>query len=165
VTAAACRAIAPACAALLVSACASTPPLVAAGPGPGIVQAAESMIGAPYQFGGQSPQGFDCSGLTQFAYRSAGIAIPRTAVDQQRAAAAVSRESLQPGDLVFFATGRKGIDHVGVYAGDGRFVHAPSSGRVVTFGYLADPWYAARYVAAGRFRSPGPKPATDHGTP
>jgi cell wall-associated NlpC family hydrolase len=154
---AACRSLLPAIAVLFLAACASTPPgplpspqPVPAQPGLEILQAAESMIGAPYLFGGVTPQGFDCSGLTQFAYSSAGIAIPRTAAGQQRAARPVPRESLRPGDLVFFATGRNGVDHVGVYAGEGRFVHAPSSGRVVSFGDLADPWYAAHYAGAGR---------------
>lgn len=166
------RYLAPVVAALLLAACASAPtgpaptpreavsPVIetpAAPPGPGldILHAAESAIGAPYRYGGATPQGFDCSGLTQFAYRAAGIAIPRTAAAQQRAAAAVPRGALQPGDLVFFTTGRDGIDHVGVYAGEGRFVHAPSSGRVVSFAYLDDPWYAVRYAGAGRFRSDG----------
>lgn len=106
----------------------------------------------PYRYGGSTTQGFDCSGLTRYAYGSVGIAIPRTAAAQQQAATAVPRNALQPGDLVFFASGRDGIDHVGVYAGEGRFVHAPSTGRAVTFGDLADPWYAAHYAGAGRFR-------------
>ncbi len=124
---------------------------------PEILQAAESAIGVPYRYGGASRAGFDCSGLTQFAYRAAGILIPRTAAAQQRDAVAVARDALQPGDLVFFATGHAGIDHVGIYAGDGRFVHAPSSGRRVSFGDLADPWYASSYAGAGRFWSPGEK--------
>lgn len=124
---------------------------------PGILQAAAAAIGVPYRYGGATRAGFDCSGLTQFAYRAAGIAIPRTAAAQHHDAVAVARAALQPGDLVFFATGRGGVDHVGIYAGDGRFVHAPSSGRAVSFGDLADPWYAARYAGAGRFWSRGEK--------
>ncbi|MBX3695183.1 MAG: C40 family peptidase [Steroidobacteraceae bacterium] len=118
-----------------------------------IVRAAEAMIGTPYRYGGASTSGFDCSGLTQYAHRAAGLAIPRTAAAQQRAASAVPRAQLRPGDLVFFATGRNGVDHVGVYAGDGRFVHAPASGRVVSYAYLDDPWYAQRFAGAGRFWS------------
>lgn len=161
--------IVPALVVLMLAACASAPPGPGSGPGevmppvealtaPAgvglvIVRTAESAIGAPYRYGGATPQGFDCSGLTQFAYRSAGISIPRTAAAQQQAAARVQLDALQPGDLVFFATGRNAADHVGVYSGQGRFVHAPSSGRAVSFGYLADPWYAAHFAGAGRIRS------------
>lgn len=167
----------PVLAALWLAACASAPrgpesappailpPAAATDAGIVVLQAARSAIGAPYRYGGSTPQGFDCSGLAQYAYREAGIAIPRTAAAQQRASTRVAREALQPGDLVFFATGRDGIDHVGVYAGAGRFVHAPSSGRVVSFAYLDDPWYASRYAGAGRFRPDGVSRATARATP
>lgn len=164
---------------LALAACASAPP--ATGPmvpeqvaplrvqpaavPPGVLRTAEEQLGTPYRFGGTGPQGFDCSGLAQFAYRSAGIAIPRTAAAQRRAAEPVSPGALQPGDLVFFATGRDGVDHVGIYAGDGRFVHAPASGRVVSFADLDDPWYAARFVGAGRFRPADPGIGTARATP
>ncbi len=160
---------------MLLAACASGPPVAAppvtAPPVPAvpvtdaILRAAESLIGTPYLYGGATPQGFDCSGLTQYAYRSVGIAIPRTAAAQQRAAQSIPRDALRPGDLVFFATGRTGVDHVGVYAGDGRFVHAPSSGRVVSFGDLGDPWYAARFRGAGRFWSSDARKGPDRATP
>ncbi|MBV6418021.1 MAG: hypothetical protein CMLOHMNK_02800 [Steroidobacteraceae bacterium] len=143
---------------------AAVPPRQTSAP-PAILRAAEAEVGAPYRYGGTGPQGFDCSGLTQFAYRSAGIAIPRTAAAQRRASQPVPRDALQPGDLVFFASGRDGVDHVGVYAGGGRFVHAPASGRVVSFGYLDDPWYAARFVGAGRFWPDDPKPQTRAAAP
>ena len=163
------QSIVPAIAVLRLAACVSAPPVATpgtrevvppveaptahTGAGLVVVRAAESALGAPYRYGGATLQGFDCSGLTQFAYRSAGISIPRTAAAQQHAAAAVPPDALLPGDLVFFATGRNAVDHVGVYAGQGRFVHAPASGRVVSIGYLADPWYAAHFAGAGRFRS------------
>lgn len=123
----------------------------AGGPGRSIVLAAEGAIGTPYRYGGATTRGFDCSGLTQFAHRAVGLGIPRTAAAQRRQAQEVARDALQPGDLVFFATGRHGVDHVGVYAGDGRFVHAPSSGRVVSYAYLDDPWYSRHYAGAGRY--------------
>ena len=163
------QSIVPAVAVLMLTACVSAPPgpppaprevvppvespADRAGAGLVIARTAESALGAPYRYGGVTLQGFDCSGLTQFAYRSAGISIPRTAAAQQHAADLVPPDALLPGDLVFFATGRNAVDHVGVYAGQGRFVHAPASGRVVSIGYLADPWYAAHFAGAGRFRS------------
>jgi cell wall-associated NlpC family hydrolase len=148
-----------------VPASGATPSPAATAPGRGIVLAAEGVIGTPYRYGGASLQGFDCSGLTQFAHRAAGITIPRTAAAQQRAATAVARNALQLGDLVFFVTGRQGVDHVGVYAGGGRFVHAPSSGRVVAYAYLDDPWYAQRYVGAGRYWTHATVAATPRSSP
>lgn len=122
-----------------------------------IVSTATSAIGTPYRYGGADRSGFDCSGLVSYAYLSAGIAVPRTARDQQRAAVPVPRKGLLPGDLVFFSTSGQGTDHVGIYTGAGRFVHAPSSGRVVSYAYLDDPWYSRRYLGAGRLWSSGEK--------
>lgn len=122
-----------------------------------IVATATSAIGAPYRYGGADRSGFDCSGLVTYSFLSAGIAVPRTARDQQRAAVPVPREGLLPGDLVFFSTSGQGTDHVGIYTGAGRFVHAPSSGRVVSYAYLDDPWYSRRYLGAGRLWSSGEK--------
>lgn len=127
-----------------------------------IVAAATSAIGTPYRYGGADRSGFDCSGfdcsgLVTYSFIAAGIAVPRTARDQQRAAVPVPREGLLPGDLVFFSTTGKGTDHVGIYTGAGRFVHAPSSGRVVSYAYLDDPWYSRRYLGAGRLWSSGEK--------
>ncbi|MHB8592973.1 MAG: C40 family peptidase [Acidimicrobiales bacterium] len=102
---------------------------VAVAPGAsGAVQAAESQIGVPYPWGGEQPGvGFDCSGLTQWAWRQAGVEIPRTADDQFHAITRVSLADMQPGDLVFW--GSDGYaEHVGMYVGNGDVVHAPSSG-------------------------------------
>lgn len=118
-----------------------------------ILAAARSVIGVPYRYGGATPAGFDCSGLVLFTHKAAALSVPRTAAEQARAAVPVAQDALLPGDLVFFRVDRGPIDHVGVYAGDGRFVHAPRTGRSVGYASLEDPWYAARYAGAGRFWS------------
>lgn len=95
------------------------------------VQAAESQIGVPYVWGGESPgQGFDCSGLTQWAWGQAGVGLPRTADAQYHSVARVSLSDMEPGDLVFWGSGGY-ADHVGIYVGNGDVVHAPSSGETV----------------------------------
>jgi cell wall-associated NlpC family hydrolase len=92
------------------------------------VQAAESQIGVPYQWGAESPGvGFDCSGLTQWSWGQAGVSIPRTAQGQYNAVAHVPMSSVEPGDLIFWASGGS-ITHVGIYVGNGDVVHAPSTG-------------------------------------
>jgi cell wall-associated NlpC family hydrolase len=104
--------------------------LPAAGGAARAVAAAESQIGVPYQWGGESPgSGFDCSGLTQWAWSQAGVGLPRTAQAQYDAIAHIPLSNLQPGDLVFWGWG--GISHVGMYVGSGNVVHAPSTGETV----------------------------------
>lgn len=95
------------------------------------VQAAESQIGVPYQWGGESPGvGFDCSGLTQWSWGQAGVSIPRTADAQYHSVAWVPLSAMEPGDLVFWGSGGY-ADHVAIYVGNGMVVHAPSSGQTV----------------------------------
>lgn len=120
-----------------------------------IVSVAASFIGTPYLYGGDNPQGFDCSGLVFYSYDKVGVAVPRTAAQQRRAAARVQRAQLEPGDLVFFRNSRGRVDHVGIYAGDGRFIHSPRSGQVVSYAYLDDPYYRDHFVSAGRFDDTG----------
>ena len=105
--------------------------LPAAGGASRAVQAAESQIGVPYQWGGESPGvGFDCSGLTQWSWGQAGVGIPRTADAQYHSIAQVPLSAMEPGDLVFWGSGGY-ADHVGIYVGNGDVVHAPSSGQTV----------------------------------
>lgn len=112
---------------------------------------ATRMIGTPYRYGGDDLDGFDCSGLVRFAYRQAGLELPRTAATQRQAVAAVPRDSLMRGDLVFFnLTGK--TDHVGIYVGDGRFVHAPSSGKRVQEARMDQGYFARHFDMAGRVR-------------
>ncbi|HEY8508838.1 MAG TPA: C40 family peptidase [Steroidobacteraceae bacterium] len=119
-----------------------------------LVGIATQLIGSPYRYGGTGPREFDCSGLVHFSHEKLGIPVPRTAADQRRAARAVPLNDLRPGDLVFFRIASRKVDHVGIYAGNGRFIHAPGRGKVVSYAWLEDPYYRSRFVGAGRFLSP-----------
>jgi cell wall-associated NlpC family hydrolase len=92
-----------------------------------VVDTAMAQRGKPYVWAGSGPASFDCSGLTQFAYKVAGVNLPRTTGAQATVGTPVSRANLQPGDLVFFYNG----GHVGIYIGNGQIVHAPTAGDVV----------------------------------
>lgn len=121
-------------------------------PGEKVVSIAAALLGKPYVYGGDSPrQGFDCSGLVFYSFEQMGLKVPRTAADQRKAAERVRRSDLEPGDLVFFRSSKGRVDHVGIYAGDGRFIHAPNSGSVVSYASLDDPYYRSHFVSAGRF--------------
>jgi cell wall-associated NlpC family hydrolase len=119
--------------------------------GAAVATLAVSLVGAPYHFGGADAAGFDCSGLAFYVHERVGLTIPRTAREQRRAAHAVPLDALAPGDLVFFHIHARGVDHVGIYAGSGRFVHAPRAGSAVAYGDLSEAFYRARFVSAGRF--------------
>jgi cell wall-associated NlpC family hydrolase len=98
------------------------------------VQVALAQLGTPYVWGGESSSGFDCSGLVQFSYAKAGLALPRTAQQQYDATAHLAADAeLEPGDLAFFGAGPKAVDHVGIALGDGRMVDAPHTGADVRY--------------------------------
>lgn len=111
------------------------------------VQIAEGELGVPYVWGGASPAGFDCSGLTMWVYAQLGIHLDHYTGSQWNAGPHVPRDQLEPGDLVFF---EPGIGHVGMYIGNGLFIEAPHTGGVVQISSLSDPWYAAEYDGAVR---------------
>jgi cell wall-associated NlpC family hydrolase len=139
---------------LLLAGCSSVPresDELAGNGGVLVAQAAVQVIGVPYHFGGADLHGFDCSGLAVYAYEQAGVEIPRTADEQQRAARPVSMDALSPGDLVFFQIHSRHVNHVGIYSGAGRFIHAPRSGLTVSYGSLDDPYYHKHFAGAGRF--------------
>ena len=115
------------------------------------LDAARSMIGVAYRYGGSGPRGFDCSGLVQYSYAKAGLKLPRTSQDIFRASQLVDPGKRQEGDLVFFTISSKKIAHVGIYAGNNRFIHAPSSGKGVSYASLENPYWKSRLVAVGRF--------------
>jgi cell wall-associated NlpC family hydrolase len=110
------------------------------------VHDALALRGAPYVYGGSTPAGFDCSGFTSYVYGRLGIALAHSSYDQWNAGQHIPRRDLQPGDLVFFA----GLGHVGIYIGDGAFVHAPHTGTVVSVDRLSGSWYGAEYDGAVR---------------
>jgi cell wall-associated NlpC family hydrolase len=112
----------------------------------GVVGVAMGELGVPYVWGGGSPGGFDCSGLVMWAYAQVGVSLPHSSYAQYGYGVPVSRDQLQPGDLVFF----DGLGHVGIYIGGGQFVHAPHTGDVVKISSLDESWYSATYVGARR---------------
>ena len=113
-----------------------------------IVRTAKRFIGVPYKWGGTSAKkGFDCSGLTLVVYRLNGLGLPRASFHQFKTGRAISRQELQAGDLVFFATRKpKRVSHVGIYIGDGKFIHAPRRGKDVRISKLSSPYYSKRYM-------------------
>ncbi|HUI35909.1 MAG TPA: C40 family peptidase [Gaiellaceae bacterium] len=109
-----------------------------------IITTAWRAVGVPYRWGGSSMSGFDCSGLTRWVYRQAGVSLPHYSVAQWSYGRRVSRRALAPGDLVFFS----GLGHVGIYLGHGAVIHAPHAGAPVRFermhGWLSSSFYGAR---------------------
>lgn len=117
--------------------------------GQAIVNTAMQYLGVPYVWGGTSPSGFDCSGLVQYVCAKNGISVPRVAASQRGAGTYVSRENLQPGDLVFFSHGG-GISHVGIYVGNGNMIHAPQTGDVVKISSIETSYRISSYAGAVR---------------
>jgi cell wall-associated NlpC family hydrolase len=114
-----------------------------------LVNTAQSYLGVPYLWGGTSAQGFDCSGLTMSVYRLNGLQLPRNSRDQFEAGTPVPVEELRQGDLLFFATGGAGsVSHVGLYVGEGTFIHAPSRGKSICREQLATSYYRKTFVGA-----------------
>jgi cell wall-associated NlpC family hydrolase len=133
---------------VVVGATAATPEVTVAPPSThgGVVGVAMSQLGTPYVWAGSSPGGFDCSGLVMWAFAQVGVSLPHSSYAQYSAGVAVSKDQLEPGDLVFF----DGLGHVGIYIGGGQFVHAPHTGDVVKVSSLGESWYSATYVGARR---------------
>ncbi|MEN6392158.1 MAG: LysM peptidoglycan-binding domain-containing protein [Syntrophomonas sp.] len=118
--------------------------------GGSVLSKAAQYLHTPYVWGGTSPRGFDCSGFVQYVYRQCGYSLPRVASDQAAAGRKVNRSDLKPGDLVYFSGGGE-INHIGIYVGNGKFIHSssPSSGGVI-YSSLSESYYAARYAGATR---------------
>lgn len=119
--------------------------------GADILAETEQYLGIRYVHGGESPKGFDCSGLIYYVLRTLGYSAPRSVAAQARMGTPVGNDLLQPGDLVFFATlGGKTPTHVGIYAGDGQFLHAPNSRSKVSYGDLTSGYWLKCYIGARR---------------
>ncbi len=115
---------------------------------------AQSQVGAPYRYGGRTPEGFDCSGLVHYSFARAGLSgLPRSAAELAELARPVAIDSLEVGDLLFFSFSpreREKKSHVGIYLGDRRFVHAPSSGKAVEIVSFDHVYWGPRIEDAGR---------------
>lgn len=112
---------------------------------------AVSMVGKPYKFRGESPSGFDCSGLVRYSYLAAGMDIPHGTKALREISRPVSSRDLRKGDLLFFLQEGKRYSHVGLYIGSDRFVHAPSSGKTVRTDGLDNPYWKKHFLEARRF--------------
>lgn len=109
----------------------------------------EELIGTPYKWAGASTKGFDCSGFTSYVFKKFEIELSRTSASQAKEGTAVAKDKLRAGDLVFFNTNGKSISHVGIYLGDGEFVHSASNKGVI-ISKLSESYYVKRYVTARR---------------
>jgi len=114
------------------------------------VDYAREMLGKPYKYAGDSPAGFDCSGLVKYSYGRAGLSMPRDTQAQHRMSVLVSAGGLREGDLLFFDQEGKKKSHVGIYLGNGRFIHAPSSGGKVRIDSLNAEYWKKHFVEARR---------------
>jgi cell wall-associated NlpC family hydrolase len=134
----------------------STPPTVkrSSGGDMGAIAArtAERFVGIPYRWGGENVvDGMDCSGFVRAVYNLCGINIPRTSGEQFKVGEKVDRENLADGDLVFFGSSADKINHVGIYVGGGRFVHAPRRGDEIKISTIDEKYFAGRFIGAKRY--------------
>ena len=113
---------------------------------------AERFVGIPYRWGGNTVvDGMDCSGFARAVYNLCGVSIPRTSREQFRTGDTVAREDLRDGDLVFFGTSEQSINHVGIYIGDGKFVHAPRRGDDIKISSLDESYFAKKFMGGRRY--------------
>jgi len=123
-------------------------------PGPdrdGIVRFAKTFVGTPYCSGGTTYKGVDCSGFVFAVYRQFEVSLPRTSLDQSRMGVPIDRSNLEPADLVFFKTSKRAsVTHVGIYVGNGKFIHASTNSRKVRLDALSDDYYRKTFTVARR---------------
>lgn len=111
-----------------------------------IVSIAESMLGSPYKYGGATPNGFDCSGLVYYTHQQLDITVPRTTRQQAVHKQGKQLSTAKPGDILFFKIYGNKISHAGIYAGNNQFIHAPKSGKYVSYANLNEPYWKNRLV-------------------
>jgi NlpC/P60 family len=133
--------------------------------GEDVIETARKALGVDYVWGGESMSGFDCSGLVVWAFQQHGIQLPRVTYDQINVGASVQPNKLRAGDLVFFDTDRKrsGPDHVGIYIGGGKFIHAARTGQPVKISSLADGYYMDRWMGGRRVSGVNADPSSGGG--
>jgi len=116
-----------------------------------VIKNAKAMIGVNYHYGGISPKtGFDCSGLVYYSFKKQGVKLPRTTTSLLQRAKRINKSALRPGDLVFFAINRRTVSHVGIYLGNNKFIHSPSSGKKVNITSMNSDYWRVRFVTGGR---------------
>ena len=120
-----------------------------------LVMQAMGLLGVPYKRGGTSEEkGFDCSGFVRYMYeKSVGLVLPRRAEEQAKVTEEISRSELKPGDLVFFNTLKRTFSHVGIYVGDGKFIHAPRPGKAVRVDDMREAYWQKRFNGARRVQA------------
>jgi cell wall-associated NlpC family hydrolase len=111
-----------------------------------VVDTAKKYLGVKYKYGGVNPSGFDCSGLVMYVFRKNGIDISRVLKEQYYSGRRVALNNAKPGDLVFFNTNGRNLSHVGIYIGDHRFIHAPTTGKKVSYATVDNGYWKKRYV-------------------
>jgi len=116
-----------------------------------IVKSAKSQLGTQYQYGGTNNRGFDCSGFTMYIFRKNGVNLPRSSKEQYRFGRKINYKRGQAGDLIFFDVKGSGISHVGIYLGNGKFIHSPRKGKSITISSLKIKYWQKRYVAIARY--------------
>ena len=124
----------------------------ASGQATGLITQAMDLLGVPYRRGGSTEaSGFDCSGFVRYLYEnSVGQLLPRRAEEQARSTEVIDRNELKPGDLVFFNTMKRAFSHVGIYVGDGKFIHAPRTGKAVKVDDMRSAYWQKRFNGARR---------------
>lgn len=140
---------------VLVAGCATAPSKrvtgYSASAGDKAADTALTMIGRPYKFTGDTPGGFDCSGLVRYSYLTAGMDVPHGTGLLKNSTRSVGLRNARKGDLLFFVQSGKKYSHVGIYVGNGQFVHAPSTGGKVRTDSIADPYWKKHYLDTRRF--------------